>query len=188
MKIMRLIARCAVVFILLFIFSGCCALCNFNVNGFIATSQPDVLDDVWIHPELLGENSSINLFPFYVSSSEHAPYRAGIFAVARDNKFLQLELMDLTLQQEGRELIVVQNDKPVITSFPKNDPKFSSVARKAECLVDIGDWPNLSKNTPIHMTAVYTIHTLEEPITKTFEASMEPSIIKGLSWFEPIHD
>ena len=166
---------------------GCVAFWRSDVEGFYSRDT-EIIDDVWIYPELYGEGVSFDLVPIVVWGTEHGPYAAGISAVDHSNLYQRLELTQLTIQQGSRKKIVVQKDAPVISPFLKTDAHPRSTTVKAVCIIDIGEWPDIASNVPVNFSASFLMHGTNRQEKGTLEAVMNPMIINGVSWFEPIHD
>ena len=167
--------------------SGCVALWRSNVEGF-HSADSQVIDGVWIYPELNGEGKSFDMIPIVAWGSEHAPYSVGISAVDHSNQYQRLEITELTLEQGKRSKIVVKKGAAISAPFSLIDQHPRTTTRRAMCVVNIDEWPEFTLDTQIHFSASFVISGTNRHEAGLIDTFMQPSIHKETGWFEIIHD
>ena len=177
----------------IYLASGCVAVAHINDHNWKGHSKETWDNESLVEGGLGSETDRVQVFtawnstdsqnaiiPFWAKVSQLPPYSVGIRAWTYDEKWSSLELVSLILVQGDREFKPLDNSMPVIEKF------FGSVdgtSYHADCLVDIGTWPEDKPGHPVTMRVKYILRKDTKVIKGNMTAKLDYQHIKEFRWF-----
>lgn len=145
-------------------------------------SEPKIVQDIWIRPEIKSHSYGLTLPFLYSFESSGPPFSVGLTVLDYDNssRCRTLVIEELFATVDGKRISMLENGDHISVPFEKYLNGSANVI--ADCFLRLPDTMPAEEHRPIRIEAKIAIHTDDQVISESVSGKLRPYRSQGSFW------